>query len=83
MITSQEAIASLAPSSWVVRPAKTPRTENTNADRIVHSSSDSVSQIRTQNFVTLSEVVSNKATVDNRDYKLTYQPTTGQGHFPL
>src|SRR5260221_5443180 len=78
VMTSQKAIASLAPASWVVRSAKTLQTRNADSDRIVHSSSDSVSHIRTQNFVTLSEVVSDEARVDNRYYKLTYQPTTGR-----
>src|SRR5258708_18564760 len=77
-MTSQKAIASLSPSSWVVRSAKGLQAGNANSDRIVHSSSDSVSHIRTQNFVTLSAVVSDEATVDNRYYKLTYQPTTGR-----
>jgi hypothetical protein len=77
-MTSQKAIASLAPSSWVVRSAQRLQIRNADSDRIVHSSSDSVSHIRTQNFVTLSEVVSDEAGVDNRYYKLTYQPTTGR-----
>ena len=78
VMTSQKTIASLSPSSWVVRSAKGLQAGNANSGRIVHSSSDSVSHIRTQNFVTLSAVVSDEATVDNRYYKLTYQPTTGR-----
>src|ERR1700730_14566671 len=53
VMTPQKAIAGLAPSSWVVRSSSTLRTESANADRIVHSSSDNVKHIRTQNFVTL------------------------------
>jgi len=78
VMTSRKSMVNLPASSWAVQSARRLSTEHPDADRIVHRSSHSVSHIRTQNFVTLSEVVSDEATVDNRHYKLTYQPTTGR-----